>query len=126
MEEKDFSSASKIDIEYDYVNETEMLKSSYFRDLLREKIRDALYEERKKNDKLDKILFDAEIAKFYRFKDKKIIPLETLTKMEDLIKLYSLIKDIFKKYEDAKIFYFGNIEDVKQYYHKYFRDLLTK
>ena len=41
MEEKDFSSA--------YVNETEMLKSDYFRDLLREKIRDAIYEERKKN-----------------------------------------------------------------------------
>ena len=31
-----------------YVNETEMLKSDYFRDLLREKIRDAIYEERKK------------------------------------------------------------------------------
>ena len=107
MEEKDFSSA--------YVNETEMLKSDYFRDLLREKIRDAIYEERKKNEKLDKILFDVEIVKFNHFKDKKSIPLETLTKLEDLIELYSLLKDIFKKYEDAKIYYFGNIEDVKHY-----------
>ena len=31
-----------------YVNKTEMLKSDYFRDLLREKIRDIIYEERKK------------------------------------------------------------------------------
>ena len=63
MEEKDFSSA--------YVNETEMLKSDHFRDLLREKIRDTIYEERKKNEKLDKILFDDEIVKLKRFKDKK-------------------------------------------------------
>ena len=48
MEEKNFSSDSKMEIEYEYVNETEMLKSGYFRDILREKIRDALYEERKK------------------------------------------------------------------------------
>ena len=46
MEEKDFSSA--------YVNETEMLKSDYFRDLLREKIRDIIYEERKKMRNLTK------------------------------------------------------------------------
>ena len=71
MEEKDFSSDSKMEIEYEYVNETEILKSGYFQDILREKIRDALYEERKKNEKLDKILFDVEIVKFNRFKDKK-------------------------------------------------------
>ena len=115
MEEKDFSSA--------YVNETEMLKSDYFRDLLREKIRNAIYEERKKNEKLDKILFDDEIVKFKRFKDKKVY---LWKKMEDLIELYSLLKVIFKKYEDAKNYYFENIEDVKHYYHKYFSDLLTK
>ena len=104
-----------------YVNETEMLKSDYFRDLLREKIRDAIYEERKKNEKLGKILFDDEIVKFKRFKDKK-----SIKKMEDLIELYSLLKVMFKKNEDAKKYYLENIEDVKHYYHKYFSDLLTK
>ena len=48
MEEKDFSSDSEIDLEYENVNETEMLKSGYFRDLLREKIIDCLNEEGKK------------------------------------------------------------------------------
>ena len=98
-----------------YVNETEMLKSDYFRDLLREKIRETIYEERKKNEKLDKILFDDEIVKFKRFKDKKSIPLETLKKLEDLIELYSLSKVILKKYEDAKNYYFENIANVKHY-----------
>ena len=37
MEEKNFSSDSEMEVEYEYVNETEMLKSGYFRDLLREK-----------------------------------------------------------------------------------------
>ena len=46
--------------------------------------------------------------------------------MEDLIELYSLLKVIFKKYEDVKKYYFENIEDVKHYYRKYFSDLLTK
>ena len=115
MEEKDFSSDSKMEIEYEYVNETEMLKSGYFRDILREKIRDALYEERKKNKKLDNILFDVEIVKFNRFKDKKSIPLESLSKLEDWIKLYSLIRDINEK----------NV-DIKSFYYKYFSDLITK
>ena len=91
---------------FDDVNETEMLKSDYFRDLLREKIRDLIYEEREKNEKLDKILFDDEIAKFKRFKDKKTIPLETSKKLEDLIELYVISKLIFKKYDDAKNYYF--------------------
>ena len=109
MEEKNFSSDSEMEIEY--VNETEMLKSGYFQDLLREKIRDALYEERKKNKKLDKILFDVEIVKFNRFKDKN----ESLSKLEDWIKLYSLIKDTNEK----------NV-DIKSLYYKYLSDLLNK
>ena len=48
MEEKDFSSGSEIEFENENVNETEMIKSGYFRDLLREKITDCLIEERKK------------------------------------------------------------------------------
>ena len=58
-------------MEMSYVNETEMLKSDYFRVLLREKIRDLIYEERKNNEKLDKILFNDEITKYKRFKDNK-------------------------------------------------------
>ena len=54
MEEKDFSSDSEMDLEYENVNETEMLKSGYFRDLLREKITDCLNEERKKIRNLTK------------------------------------------------------------------------
>ena len=99
-----------------YVNETEMLKSDYFRDLLREKIRDLIYEERKNNEQLDKILFNDEITKYKRFKDKK-----TNKKLEDLIELYVITKNIFKKYEDAKDYYFHNIEDMKHYYQKYFK-----
>ena len=109
MEEKNFSSDSEMEIEY--VNETEMLKSGYFQDLLREKIRDALYEERKKNKNFDKILFDVEIVKFNRFKDKN----ESLSKLEDWIKLYSLIKDTNEK----------NV-DIKSLYYKYLSDLLNK
>ena len=49
-----------------------------------------------------------------------------IKKMEDLIELYVLLKVIFKKYEDAKNYYFENIANVKHYYHKYFSDLLTE
>ena len=119
MEEKDFSSDSEINLEYENVNETEMLKSGYFRDLLREKITDCLSEERKKNKKLDKILFEMEIEKFALvLKDKKAKrgrPLKSFSKLEDLIKLYSMMKDIDKKFIE-----------IKSYYYKYFDDVLTK
>ena len=97
MEEKNFSSDSEMEMEY--VNEMEMLKSGYFRGSLREKITECLNEEREKNKKLDKMLFDLEIQKFILFKDKskRGRPLKSFTKLEDLIKLYSMMKDIDKK-----------------------------
>ena len=52
MEEKNFSSESEMEIEIE--NETEMIKSDYFRDVLREKITNCLNEERKKVRNLTK------------------------------------------------------------------------
>ena len=73
----------------------------------------------KKNKKLDKLLFELEIEKFYFIlKDKKSKrgrPLKSLSKLEDLIKLYSMMKDIDKKFVD-----------IKSYYYKYFDDVLNK
>ena len=101
MEEKNFSSDSEIEMEFENENETEMLKSDHFRDLLREKITNCLYEERKKSKKLDKILFELEIEKFGHalndIKSKRGRPLKSLSKLEDLIKLYSTLMDIDKK-----------------------------
>ena len=102
-----------MELEYNYVNDIEMFQSAYFQDLLREKIGDTLYEERKKNEKLDKILFNMEIVKFKRFKDKKSISSETLTKLEEWVKLYFLIKENNKKNSD-----------IKYYYDKYFDDVM--
>ena len=54
MEEKNFSSDSEIEMEFENESETEMIKSDYFRDKLREKITNCIHEERKKSKKLDK------------------------------------------------------------------------
>ena len=82
-------------MELEYVNEIEMLKSKYFHGLLLEKIRDCNKERNKPLSKMEDI-------------DE--------TKLDDLIKLYSLIKDIDEKLKDVKI-----------YYHKiFFKDFLTK
>ena len=115
MEEKNISSQSEMEIENENENETEMIKSDYFRDVLREKITNCLNEERKKSKKLDKILFEIEIEKFglalKDIKSKRGRPLKSLSKLEDLIKLYSTLMDINKK-----------ISDIKSCYLKYFDD----
>ena len=104
MEEKNFSSESENE------NETNMINSKYFRKVLREKITNCLNEERKKSKKLDKILFEIEIEKFglavKDIKSKRGRPLKSLTKLEDLIKLYSSLMDIDKKISDIKNIYF--------------------
>ena len=72
------------------------------------KIRDCLYEERKKNKKLDKILFDVEIEEFalvFKDKVKRGRPLKSFSKLEDLIKLHFMMKDIDKKFVDIKSYY---------------------
>ena len=103
-------------MEFENENETEMIKSGYFRDLLREKITNCLNEERKKSKKLDKILFELEIEKFNLVlkdtKSKRGRPLKSLSKLEDLIKLYSILKDIDKKFIDVKSYYFKYFDDV--------------
>ena len=115
MEEKNFSSDSEIEMELENENETEMIKSGYFRDLLREKITKCLNEERKKSKKLNKILFDLEIEKFGHalkdIKSKRGRPLKSLSKLEDLIKLYATLKDIDKKIMDVKSYlkYFDDV-----------------
>ena len=48
-------------------------------------------------------------------KPKRGRHLKSLSKLEDLIKLYSILKDIDKKFID-----------VKSYYFKYFDDVLSK
>ena len=67
--------------------------------------------------KLDKILFDLEIEKFgialKDIKSKRGRPLKSLSRLQDLIKLYATLKDIDKKM------------DVKSYYLKYFDDVLN-
>ena len=109
MEEKNCLSESENENE----NETDKINSEYFRKVLREKITNCLNEERKKSKKLDKILFEIEIEKFglaiKDIKSKRGRPLKSLTKLEDLIKLYSSLMDIDKK-----------ISDIKSYYFKYF------
>ena len=104
-----------MEIENENENETEMIKRDYFRDVLREKITNCLNEERKKSKKLDKILFEIEIEKFglalKDIKSKRGRPLKSLSKLEDLIKLYSNLMDIDKK-----------ISDIKSCYLKYFDD----
>ena len=109
MEEKNFSFESENENE----NETDMINSEYFRKVLRKKITNCINEEREKSKKLDKILFEIEIEKFLLaikdIKSKRGRPLKSLTKLEDLIKLYSSLMDIDKK-----------ISDIKSYYFKYF------
>ena len=118
MEEKNFSSDSEMEMEYENEKQKEMLKSGEFRDILREKITYYLFEERKKRKRLDKILFELEIEKFGQalkdIKSKRGRPIKSLSKLEDLIKLYATLMDIDKK-----------LCDVKSYYMKYFDDVLT-
>ena len=77
------------------------------------KITKCLNEERKKSKKLDKRLCELEMEMFgYVVKDMKSKPgrpLKSLTKLEDLIRLYSSMKDFVEK-----------ISDIKKIYYKYF------
>ena len=62
----------------------------------------------KENKKLDKILFDVEIEEFalvFKDKVKRGRPLKSFSKLEDLIKLHFMMKDIDKKFVDIKSYY---------------------
>ena len=71
-------------------------------------------QERKKSKKLDKRLFELEIEMFgfvvKDIKSKPGRPLKSLSKLEDLISLYSSLMDIDKKISDIKKIYFQYFE----------------
>ena len=107
MEEKYFSSESESE------TEKEMIHIKDFGKELRGKITKCINEERKRSKKLDKRLSELEIEMFgYVVKDMKSKPgrpLKSLSKLEDLISLYSSMKDFDEK-----------ISDMKKIYYKYF------
>ena len=108
MEEKNFSAESENE------TEKEMINIKDFGKVLREKITKCLNEERKKSKKLDKRLFELEIEMFglvvKDIKSKPGRPLKSLSKLEDLIRLYSSLMDIDKKISDIKKIYFQYFE----------------
>ena len=81
---------------------------------MRENIIKCLNEERKKSKKLDKRLFELEIEKFgfvvKDIKSKPGSPSKSLSKIEDLIRLYSSLADIDKKISEMKKIYFQYFE----------------
>ena len=90
-----------------------------FKKELRENIVKCLDDERKKSVKFDKRLYEVEIDMFeVVVRDIKSRPGRTsksLSKLQDLIRLYSTLIDIDKK-----------MEDVKVGFKKYFEDKLGK
>ena len=91
-----------------------MINIKDFGKVLRENIIKCLNEERKKSKKLDKRLFELEIEMFgLVVKDIKSKPgrqSRSLSKLEDLIRLYSSLMDIDKKISDIKKIYFQYFE----------------
>ena len=90
-----------------------------FKKELRENIVKCLDDERKKKVKLDKRLYEVEIDMFEvivrDIKSRPGRPSKSLSKLQDLIRLYSTLMDIDKK-----------MEDVKLGFKKYFEDKLGK
>ena len=103
MEEKSFSFESENEFEKE-------INIKDFKKELRENIVKCLNEERKKSKKLDKRLYDLEIDMFeVVVRDLKscprLRPSKSLSKLQDLIRLYSTLIDIDKKMNDVKIGY---------------------
>ena len=96
---------------------------------MREKITNCLNEERKKSKKLDKILFEIEIEKFglavKDIKSKRGRPLKSLTKLEDLIELYSSLMDIDKKISDIKNIYFQYFDNETEIDYFYLNNFIS-
>ena len=80
-----------------------------FKRELRENIVKCLDKERKKSKKLDKRLYEVEIDMFEvvvrDIKSRPGRPSKSLSKLQDLIRLYSTLMDIDKKMNDVKIGY---------------------
>ena len=86
-----------------------------FKKELRENIVKCLDDERKKSVKLDKRLYEVEIDMFEvvvrDIKSRPGHPSKTLSKLQDLIRLYSTLMDIDKKMEDVKLGFKKCFED---------------
>ena len=107
---------------FSFESENEFEKEISIKDFkkeLRENIVKCLDDERKKSKKLDKRLYEVEIDMFEvvvrDIKSRPGRPSKSLTKLQDLIGLYSTLMDIDKKMNDVKIGY-----------KKYFEDMLGK
>ena len=91
-----------------------MINIKDFGKVLRENIIKCLNEERKKSKKLNKRLVELEIEMFglvvKDIKSKPGRPSKSLSKLEDLIRLYSSLMDIDKKISDIKKIYFQYFE----------------
>ena len=86
-----------------------------FKKELRENIVKCLDDERKKSVKLDKRLYEVEIDMFEvvvrDIKSRPGRPSKSLSKLQDLIRLYSTLMDIDKKMEDVKLRFKKYVED---------------
>ena len=102
MEEKTFSFESENEFEKE-------IRIKEFNKELRENIVNCLNEERKKSKKRDKRLYELEIDMFdvvvRDIKSRPGRPSKSLSKLQDLIRLYSTLIDIDKKMNDVKIGY---------------------
>ena len=100
MEEKTFSFESENEFEKE-------ISIKEFKKELRENIVNCLNEERKKSKKLVKRLYELEIDMFEvvvrDIKSRPGRPSKSLSKLQDLIRLYSTLIDIDKKMNDVKI-----------------------
>ena len=112
MEEKSFS----FGVENEFEKEISIKE---FKKELRENIVKCIADERKKSVKLDKRLYEVEIDMFEvvvrDIKSRPGRPSKSLSKLQDLIRLYSTLMDIDKK-----------MEDVKLGFKKYFEETLGK
>ena len=109
MEEESLSFESENKFEREIINIKEFGK------VLRENIVKCLNEEGKKSKKLNRRLFELEIDMFEvvvrDIKSRPGRPSKTLSKLQDLIRLYSSLMDVDKKMSDIK-------NGFKQYFEK--------
>ena len=101
-------------MEKSFLNESENefekeISIKEFKKELRENVVKCLDDERKKSKKLDKRLYEVEIDMFEvvvrDIKSRPGRPSKSLSKLQDLIKLYSTLMDTDKKMNDVKIGY---------------------
>ena len=86
-----------------------MIKIKDFEKVLRGKISKCLNEEKKKNEKLEKKLFEVEVDLFEdvvdELKAKPGRPSKSLSKLEDMIRIYCSIKEVNKRIRYIKTKY---------------------